>query len=546
MRYQDILAGLRDAFPQPVSAPFHDSYVAHTVLRALDGLDDLKNDTPLLGHREDLDYDTARATTLAEEGEPLEAVVAELVSYFEGFTIWGHPHTQQNVIPPATIPSVVGMTLAHMYNPNIVSDEYSHRVAVAEVEVVAACSSLLGYTPHQAGGLFTFGGTATNLYGVKVGLEKAQPGAMNTGTRDELVTFASDRSHYCRITVAGWLGIGTDNSIAVPTNNRSEMDVGALRSAMEQAISAGKKIAAVICTIGTTDAFGIDDLEAVVRTRDELVEKHSLSYKPHVHADAVSGWAWSVFNDYDFEANPLGFKPLTIRALSDASHRIKALSMADSVGVDFHKTGFTPYICSLILFKDGRDLQLLGREPETMPMLYQHGDYHPGLYTLETSRMGGSALAALANLRLFGKQGWRAVLGHLIDLSQHLREQLAGQPRIRVLNRESLGIVTLFRAYPDGVDTFDIEERELSDPAMREEVRAHNEYNRRVADYLHDRAMHGLGVAISRTEAYQETHYGEPVLALKSYLVSPFDDEASVELVVQNVLQARQALAQED
>ncbi|WP_338674351.1 pyridoxal-dependent decarboxylase [Streptomyces sp. SCSIO 30461] len=540
------MAGLRNAFPQPFSAAFHDSYVCHTVLRALDSLDDLKNETPLLGGREPLDYDTARTVTLREEGASVEEVVKDLVSFFHGMTIWGHPHTQQNVIPPSTLPSVVGMTLAHLYNPNIVSDEFSHRVALAEVEVVAACASLLGYDQDEVGGLFSFGGTATNLYGVKVGLEKAQPGAMQSGVREGLVTFASDSSHYCRLTVAGWLGLGTDNSITIPTDDRGEMDVGALRTGLEEAIGAGKKIAAIICTMGTTDSFGIDDLEAVVDLRDELVETHGLQYKPHVHADAVSGWAWAVFNDYDFEVNPLGFAARTLRALAGARHRIKALSLADSVGIDFHKTGFAPYICSLVVFKDGHDLQHLGRKPETMPMLYQHGDYHPGLYTLETSRMGGSALAAIANLRLLGRQGWQSVLGYIVDLSQHLRDLLEGQPHIRVLNRDSVGIVTLFRVYPEGVDTFDIERRELTDSAMREEVRTYNEYNHRIADYLHERAMQGKGVAISRTDAYRETLFGEPVLALKSYLVSPFDNEESVELVVRNVLEARQALARED
>ena len=34
----------------------------------------------------------------------------------------------------------------------------------------------------------------------------------------------------------------------------------------------------------------------------------------HVHADAVIGWPWSVFNDYDFEANSLGFRPRTVHA----------------------------------------------------------------------------------------------------------------------------------------------------------------------------------------------------------------------------------------
>ena len=61
------------------------------------------------------------------------------------------------------------------------------------------------------------------------------------------------------------------------------------------ALDSGKKIAAIIATMGTTDAFGLDDLQAIVAMRDSLVDEFQLSYRPHIHADAVIGWAWSVF-----------------------------------------------------------------------------------------------------------------------------------------------------------------------------------------------------------------------------------------------------------
>jgi hypothetical protein len=38
------------------------------------------------------------------------------------------------------------------------------------------------------------------------------------------------------------------------------------------------------------------------------------------------------------------------------------------------------------------------------------------------------------------------------------------------------------------------------------------------------------------------TDYGEPIVALKSYMLSPFIDEQHVERLVENVLDARQAV----
>ena len=49
MHYQELLENLRKAFPQPVSDPVHDGYVVFSILRALDQVDALKSQTPILG-----------------------------------------------------------------------------------------------------------------------------------------------------------------------------------------------------------------------------------------------------------------------------------------------------------------------------------------------------------------------------------------------------------------------------------------------------------------------------------------------------------------
>ncbi len=166
--------------------------------------------------------------------------------------------------------------------------------------MISIAAALIGYDPAEAGGVFTFGGTGTLLYGVQIGLEKAIPGSVRSGVRDDAVVLASKQSHYSCLTVAAWLGIGQDNVIAVPTHLDNSIDVPALEAAATRLHYAGRRIAAIVATLGTTDAFGIDDLQAIHHMRERLVEKHQLDYRPHIHADAVIGWAWSVFNDYDF------------------------------------------------------------------------------------------------------------------------------------------------------------------------------------------------------------------------------------------------------
>ena len=538
--YRDLLTQIRLAFPQPVSDRIHDSYFVFSLMRALDQIDALKSETPLLGGPRTLDYAGARQARMADEGVSVEQVAEELVAQFRGLPIWGHPRAQMNVVSASSIASIIGVLLPAIYNPNLVSDDTAHGIMEAEVRVTAMAADLVGYDPAVAGGLFTFGGTGTNLYGVKIGLEKALPGTMEAGVRGDAVVLASEQCHYSRLNVAGWLGLGERNVIEVASHASNDVNLDLLSEAAERVLTDGRKVAALIAAMGTTDAFGVDDLEAMVAMRDRLVTRFELDYRPHVHADAVIGWAWSVYNDYSFEENRLGFRPRTVRALAGARHRIRHLGRADSLGLDFHKTGFAPYVSSLFLVRDQADLQQLVRGRADMPYLFQSGEHHPGLFSLETSRSGSGVLSALASLLLLGKSGLQALLGHLVEMTELLREHLEGHRMTTVLNGDNFGTVTLFRVYPDGVDTWTIKERERTDPTAREELLAHNDYNRRIYRYLHDEAMAGRGVLMSMTECYRLTDYGEPVVALKVYVLSPFVDEADVKLLVTKVLEARQ------
>ena len=541
-RYREHLTRIRDTFPAPISDRKHDAYFVFAILRALDAVDDLKSEVPLLGRPRGLDYEAAEEAELTEEGRSVEEVARLLVGQLEGMPIWGHPRTQINVVPPPSIPSVIGSLLPAIYNPNLVSDDTSFGLMLTEAAVSAMAARLVGYDPGQATGVFTFGGTATVLYGAKLGIEKAFPDAMDTGVPRGGVILASGQSHYCRLNVAGWLGLGEENVVQVPTHLTNDIRIDLLEETARDLLDRGRRIVALVATMGTTDAFGIDDLDAIADVRDRLVEDYRLDYTPHVHADAVIGWAWSAFNHYDFEDNPLGFRPRTVRALASACRRVSRLHRADSVGIDFHKTGFAPYVSSLFLVRNRDDMKLLVRGREQMPYLFQSGERHPGVYTLETSRGGSGVLAAYANLQLFGLTGLRVLLGHLVEMAEALREHLEGHLSTTVLNDDGVGTVTVFRVYPDGVDTWTIKDRERTDPAARDELLRHNEYNRQLYRYLYDRAMRGEGVHISMTDCYRITDYGEPMVGLKSFILSPFIDEQDVEQLVRDILDAREAI----
>lgn len=541
-RRAEILQRLRRSFPQPVSDPEHDAYFVFTFLKTLTDVDALKSQAPMLGSPCDPDWQAALEMRLADVGLPLEQVARELVKHLEGMFIWGHPRSQINVITTPSIAGILGVLLPAIYNPNLCSEESSRRIAQAEVEVGSMTAALVGYDPAKSGGLFTFGGTGALLYGVKLGLEKAYPGCFEHGVTGPAAVLCSDRSHYACLNAASWLGLGRQAVRKAATGPDNSVRLEALEEVARRTLREGRRIAAFVATVGTTDAFGIDSVAGVVALRDRLVQEFSLDYVPHVHADAVIGWAWSVFDDYDYVRNPLGFRGRTVRALAAATHRIRHLHRADSIGIDFHKTAYVPYVSSMILVKDRTDWESIARTKEQMPYLFQSGQYHPGMFSLETTRSGCGPLAALANLLLFGREGLQVLLGHAVEMAEVLRESLEAHPNLTVLNRENVGPVTLFRAYPPGTDTFTVKDREQHDPEFAAETARCNDYNRKIFERVHAEALAGRGVVLSLTDCYRETDYGLPIVALKSYILSPFAEECQADEVIRQVLAAQAAI----
>lgn len=541
--YAEVLEQLKTYFPSPVSDPIMDGYFVHSMSRFLDQIDGLKSAAPILGKEHAAAYGESLTAAFPEAMSSLESMTDFISDYCKGMVVWSHPNAQVNVTPPPTIASITAVVAAAIFNPNMCWDEYSMRFAEAEIRAIAMLANLIGYESEQAGGLFTFGGTGTILYGCKLGIERLFGGrAMHDGIREDIKIVCSSVSHYSHLNVAAWLGVGTRNVMLVPSTSENEMSLTALEHTLRQTFKRGEKVAVIIATLGTTDAFGIDDLAAIVHLRDRLVDEYRLPYSPHIHADAVIGWAWAVFRDYDFHINPLGFHARTLRSLQDSLQKIDSLALADSIGIDLHKTGYAPYISSAFLVKERAHLALLSRDREQMPYLYQFGRYKPGVYTLECSRSAASALAALANMQLLGKQGYRVLIGHAVEMAELLRERLEQHSFIKVLNDYNYGPVTLFRVYPEEMNAHEAWLCEMNEPGWADTVAALNRYNRSIFDHIHTRAMRGEGVLLSWTNAYQPVRYAPaPELsALKSFVMSPWTDTDAIEMVVQQVLEVRQ------
>lgn len=468
----------------------------------------------------------------------MDQVIEEVVPYFNGMYNLAHPKTMFNVVPAAGIPSIMGSFLGAMFNPNLVEQDYAGNIAALEIEVGAMVSKLIGYDAQKAQGHFTFGGTGAYLFGTKLGLTKVLGRESRfTGIRQDAQLLVSEVGHFAAINCTDWTGLGRNNIRPIRLNEDNSMNIECLEETMEQCYKEGKPVGVIVATIGTTDAFGVDDLKAISEACDRFVEKHKDAKRPFIYADAVIGWAWSVFNTYDFDKNEMEFSDEAIVAIKKVVAKVSNLHYADAIGIDFHKTGFSSYNCTLVLVKDKEDLDLLSREGHEMAYLYQFSAYTPGKYTLECSRGGNYPLAAWCNLKYFGLEGYRAILGEHIEAEIELRKLIAKEDSLVCLNPDDHGFVTLFRAYPESLrakygDNFASAQynNEYSDEEYAEDLAKFNEYQLQVAAELRRLTFEDNGPALSYTSDFRTNKFGNPIAALKAYPMTPFrnDDEAEI------------------
>ena len=107
-------------------------------------------------------------------------------------------------------------------------------------------------------------------------------------------------------------------------------------------------------------------------------------------------------------------------------------------------------------------------------------------YTLEVSRTASGSLAGWATLKYFGMEGMQAVLGGILETKYYLYDLVTTHPELVCVNPDDTGLITLFRAYPAGVDAKAQYHRELTDKCARAELIEHNLLTEAIGNKLYE------------------------------------------------------------
>lgn len=477
---------------------------------------------------------------------PLETLQTIARDFLPGALHWRNRNAMHNVGAAVNIVAAAIQSIALDLNINLVNDDVAGNTILAERAVANMLARLANLNPLHTYGNFSFGGTGTILYALKIGTRKAWPDSGRTGIPPETVVFITPDAHFSHMVAADWIGIGSANVIDMAAREDRTTNVAAAEQQIRTQITHGKRIGAIIINGGTTYDHTIDDIAAFAQMRNRLVTDYALPYIPHLHVDAVIGWSWLNFGSYDFTVNELTLPNNILDKLRGQYERIRHIRLADSWGVDFHKgVGSCPVDCSMIMLNNQQDWLLLskkGNADNLHQISNELANLSPVDYTLETSRSGAKVLAALTALRTIGQRGYQILLANLVESVATFQQELQKTPDIDVVNSHSLGHVAMVRMYPPELATTPARVQELI--ASRHEIREFSEYVNKYnqAFFKWDaitRMCRPNEVLYSLSKNYIHTPSGCDITTLKFYPVSPHVDPGQMMEVAKLLIQQK-------
>ncbi len=525
-RYDEVVRTFFQCDPEAITSIFREFLLAMQAEETL----------PPTAHMSQ-NYETARANPeIHVLPGNLKDARDTVFPYFWGTDSWASPLHLENVKGPANYASLVGALACLLKNPNLCTDTYSLRSNELEVKAVTALANLLFYHTDDPWGVFTMGGTVSNLYGAKIGIEKVVPRAMQRGLQSaKLAGIVSDAAHYSGRTLAGWLGLGTENLHHVPTDSAMAMKLDALAEKLETLQRDGFRVAFVTATFGTTDAFGVDDVAGIRKVIDAFAHRHSVP-PPQLHVDAAVGWVLSFLTEYDADENALGFSPELLPLVKRAQACSEGLRQADSITIDFHKMGWGHYPSSAFLVNRRTDLQYLARTVADTPYFSEaDGRRDPALFTLECSRPAIGPYAVMASLNGLGLTGWRMLVGRALELAHLLKGRIEALDNCKVLNLETAGPSVVWWVLPKGRNAKDIFQRAVNGQLSPEKFAHYAAEVRRLFEKREKAMDPRQDARLSLTNSIGYCPNGLDLPAWKAVFFNPKTDETVVDRLILSI-----------
>jgi len=274
--------------------------------------------------------------------------------------------------------------LAASYDINVALD--SKAATLLEQQTSRWLSDFIGFPNAQ--GLFTSGGTVSNITGLAAARQRALPQVRSRGNYQPVAVYCSSDAHYSNTRAVELLGLGSESIRAIPIDAHRRMIPAELERAVVADIAAGVQPMAIIGSAGTTLTGAVDPLDALA----DIAERFGI----WLHVDGAYG--------------------APAAATSQAAPLFAGIDRADSVSLDAHKWLFVPKACSILLVRDGNALvDTFGHNAAYIPD--DEDVMNPVDVTLEYSRPL-RALKLWMGFITHGAEEFREAIAHNLQLAQ--------------------------------------------------------------------------------------------------------------------------------
>ncbi|QIX28896.1 aspartate aminotransferase family protein [Nocardioides sp. JQ2195] len=323
---------------------------------------------------------------------------------------------------PIVIPALVAELFVSSVNSSLDTYDQSIGGTFMERHLVDWTANRIGFPEGSADGIFTSGGTQSNLQALHLARDRAASHGL-----DRLRIFTSTDGHFSVQKAARLLGLGDDAVVCIPVDAQHRMQASALADALAGCVADDLVPMAVVATGGTTDFGAIDPLDDVA----DLCH----AYATWFHVDAAYGGG--------------------LLASQRRRHLLGGIERAESVTVDYHKTWFQPVSASAIIVRDAATLH---------PVTW-HADYlnpkdaaHPNQVdkSLQTTRRF-DALKLWLTLRIMGPDTIGDYFDTVIDLAGEVHAALVRCADVEVAAEPTLSTV-VFRYRPHHLDPTRVDE----------------------------------------------------------------------------------------
>ncbi len=255
------------------------------------------------------------------------------------------------------------------------------------------------YQEQKGDGVFTHGGSMANLTALLGARAAIAPEAWKEGTPKDLVVLAPEVSHYSISRAISILGLGQNNIISIPVDDEERMQPNALKNEIENQLSAGKRIMAVVANACATTTGLYDPLNEI----GEICSTFNVWF----HIDGAHGASALVSQKY--------------------RKYMKGVEYADSMIWDTHKMLRTTTLSAAVLFRNAQHMidafqqkgSYLFHEKENVGF-----DVMP--YTIECTK-APLATKLFWVLAAEGEKGMEDYIDHQFDLTKQIRDYIKSQ-----------------------------------------------------------------------------------------------------------------------